>query len=482
MTAGDRPPGLRVLLHGRHVADLEETAPAAVQLSYTPQHLDDPRRVPLSLSLPPEAQPPDPAQAFRWIDGLLPGLSRVRTHWAGIFGAATPDPFDLLATSVGHDCAGAVQFCVEISDLADRPSGVQPLTGAEFEQIVAEVVEQPAMWGASPGPGGFSLAGVYPKTCLVRGSSGDWGRPYGAAASTHIVKPSPADVPQQAVSEFLSMRAALHAGVQAAPVELEIVADWPTLVVRRFDRAVNEIGDPVRLHQEDAHQACGGTRAIYQNAGGLSPGEIGALLRRHSIDPVGDGREFLRQLVWRWAVADTDGHAKNCAVLLHSGGGVKLAPLYDTWSVPTTYPAISREMTMAMWVGADGSLSAAERGGYWQAVAVELGLPGPTGTQIAAAVTGALADAAAAAVAALPDHAAVEPAADRFLALAEERAAASRPSAGSSRYPVNRYTVDRAGPRAPLPEPRPRCGADMPNARARCILPDDHRGPHRSRR
>lgn len=43
------------------------------------------------------------------------------------------------------------------------------------------------------------------------------------------------------------------------------------------------------------------------------------------------------------------------------------------------------------------------------------------------------------------------------------------------------YAV-RAAPRPPLPEPRPRCGAEMPNARASCILPDDHRGPHRSRR
>ena len=169
-----------VHLHGRHVADLLRSRDGKIELAYTDRYLDEDQRVPLSLSLPPSK--PDDAQAARWIDGLLPANPRVRDRWADLYGAATPAPFDLLSTRLGHDCAGSVQFCraSETSQLLALESGTQRLTVAGFADLIDEVSADPVGWGSSGNPlGGFSLAGAYPKVALVQEPDGHWSRPYG---------------------------------------------------------------------------------------------------------------------------------------------------------------------------------------------------------------------------------------------------------------------------------------------------------------
>lgn len=58
-----------------------------------------------------------------------------------MYGAATPAPFDLLSTRLGHDCAGSVQFCRagETSQLLALESGTRRLTAAEFADLIDEV-------------------------------------------------------------------------------------------------------------------------------------------------------------------------------------------------------------------------------------------------------------------------------------------------------------------------------------------------------
>ena len=102
--------------------------------------------------------------------GLLPGHPRVRSHWAAKHGAASAEPFDLLATKVGLECAGAVQFC-DPATMANtaQPGGVDWLTPAQTEEMVAEMVSQTTLWGRQRRRSAFSLAGAFAKTALVPG-------------------------------------------------------------------------------------------------------------------------------------------------------------------------------------------------------------------------------------------------------------------------------------------------------------------------
>lgn len=412
---------LVVLLHSRPVADLERGG-RGLRLSFRGEYLDDEARVPLSLSLPAETGPHRGDDVGRWIDGLLPGRREVRERWRDHYGAASASAFDLLSTRVGHDCAGAVQFSAESGEgaLWDRPRGVRWLSEEAFEDLILEMSRHPHWWGSSPSADGFSLAGAFPKTSLVRRGDGAWGRPYGTIPSTLILKPSTDDDPHQAVNEFLVMRTARHAGLACCDVELEVVAGCPVLIVSRFDRRTGGDGTVQRVHQEDLHQACGGGRSIYQSQGGLAPGEIAGFIKEHSAYPPRELEAFYHQLVYRWAAGDADGHAKNYTLLL-TADDARLAPLYDSWSQPVRDPRHAMSHRMAMWVGDDGRLLAGDDESYWKDAANALGVRPRAAVRILSAVKDRFADAAEQAVSELPDDGIVEQPAERFRSFARSR-------------------------------------------------------------
>ena len=417
MSPGER---LMVHLHSRHVADLLRSGDGRVRLAYTDRYLDEGQRVPLSLSLPPSK--PDDAQAARWIDGLLPSNPRVRDRWADLYGAARPTPFDLLSTRLGHDCAGAVQFCRpgETSQLLALESGNRRLTAAEFADLIDEVSADPVGWGSSGHPlEGFSLAGAYPKVALAREPDGGWSRPYGNIPSTHILKPSTDTYTRQAVNEFLALTAARHAGIAAAGAVLDFSGRCPALIVERFDRR-RDGSETTRIHQEDSQQAAGGNRHIYQRRGGLSPQEIAALFRRHAATPTAELRALLAHLVFRWLIRDADGHSKNVTLQL-TASDVRCSPLYDAWSLAAMNPAAEADMALAMWAVGTSSLAEAEQDGYWEHTSRALGLRPRVGRAVVEDIVARFPEAVRAAVSDLPDHHMVQETAERFLRLADGR-------------------------------------------------------------
>lgn len=471
---------LEVLLHGEHVGTLRRSR-ADIALAYTPRYLSSRTRVPLSLSLPLSApmQGADDAQAARWIDGLLPGNRKVRDRWAAIHDADSSAPFDLLSTPVGHDCAGAVQFCPPgyLEAISARAGGVRWLSSEEFDGEIAKVVEDPDGWGASGQAEGFSLAGAYPKICLVAGADGRWGRPHGGAPSTHILKPAPEESVTLPINEFLALRTAEHAGVVVCDARLLFVGDHPVLAVTRFDRARSHDGSMARVHQEDAHQAAGGDRHMYQAHGGLAPAEIADVLRRHASSPARELEMFLSQLAYRWLVRDPDGHAKNYTLSL-TAGDVRLAPLYDTWSLDVMAPGRDHEgRRPAMWPHDGTQNPDSDPVGYWKAMSKSLGLRSRTCAQAVRSIAERFSEASRQAAGELPDHPSVDEPAEQFLALAAKDRLPARSRRGAA--PATKRGAAQQQ-RAPLPEPRPRCGARMPISKTWCALPEGHNGPHRS--
>lgn len=283
------------------------------------------------------------------------------------FGAASTSPFDLLASPVGRDCAGAVRFCAEdgLPDLLTRPGGVEELSEGQIADRLRLLREDHASWLPMPRPGrldGFSLAGWQPKTAL-RYADGSWGRPHGDEATTHILKPAARpEMPDLDLVEHLTLAAARNLGLDAAVTWCQDFGPERALVVARYDRVEGPDGRVSRIHQEDMCQALRTPPALkYQSDGGPGPDVIARLIRGVASDPDADLRAFRDALIYGWLVVSPDGHAKNYALML-SRRQIRLAPLYDVCSVlPYAEPRSRPGVRMAMKIGEDYTIREADR-------------------------------------------------------------------------------------------------------------------------
>lgn len=397
---------LIVVIGGSPVGDLHRPPNGAVALTYRPGHLADPDPVPLSVSAPCREGPYD---VTAWIDGLLPDSEQVRVRWMRQFGAASTAPFDLLASPIGRDCAGAVRFCAEddLEGLLTRPGGVEELSEGQIAARLKLLREDHASWQPQPRPGrldGFSLAGWQPKTAL-RYADGSWGRPYGDEATTHILKPSARpEMPDLDLVEHLTMAAARNLGLDAAVTWCQDFGSERTLVVARYDRVERPDGVG-RVHQEDMCQALGIPPALkYQSDGGPGPDVIARLIKGVASDPDGDRRAFRDALIYGWLVASPDGHAKNYALML-SRRQVRLAPLYDVCSVlPYAEPPRLPGVRMAMKTGEDYTIREADKHPAAARLAALLGLEADETLARAHDLAAGLPDAITRAVDDLPDR------------------------------------------------------------------------------
>lgn len=380
------PDRLRVRVGGTDAAVVFR-AGADVSLAYDAGYLAHPDAVPLSLSLPMRVQPHAGAAVESWLDGLLPDLPADRERWRASAGAVSVDPLDLLATAIGDECAGAVQFepvepagaAAGARGRADRPSGLEPITAADLAAALRDLRDGSRFGGWRMDPlASFSLAGTMPKLALRR--SGDkWHRAVGDAPTSHILKPSVAIYPGQAIGEHLALATAQRLGIDAARTEVAVIGGVETLVVQRYDR-VRTAAEPAslaRVHQEDLCQALGRPAAQrFQRDGGPSPGDIASLLRAYSSNFAADVAALFRRLVYCWVIVANDAHAKNHALLHLPGGVCRLAPLYDTasWLPYTDLPAADVHLAMALGDGYEVGDGA--RIDDWQDMARTLGADG----------------------------------------------------------------------------------------------------------
>lgn len=395
------------MVGGSPVGDLHRSSTGAIALAYRPGHLAEPDPIPLSVSAPCREEPCD---VTAWIDGLLPDNEQVRVRWMRQFDAASTSPFDLLASPVGRDCAGAVRFCAEdgLPDLLTRTGGVEELSEGQIADRLRLLREDHASWQPQPRPGrldGFSLAGWQPKTAL-RCADGSWGRPYGDEATTHILKPAARpEMPDLDLVEHLTMAAARNLGLDAAVTWCQDFGPERALVVARYDRVEGPGGRVGRVHQEDMCQALGIPPALkYQSDGGPGPDVIARLIARVASDPDGDRRAFCDALIYGWLVASPDGHAKNYALML-SRRQIRLAPLYDVCSVlPYAEPRSLPAVRMAMKMGEDYTIREADRLPAAAMLASRLGLGVDETLTRAHDLAGGLPEAITRAVDDLPDR------------------------------------------------------------------------------
>jgi serine/threonine-protein kinase HipA len=319
-------------------------------------------------------------------------------RWARQF-HASPSPFSLLATPIGKDCAGAVQFATpEVAEqLLQRTGDVTWLTEDDVAQRLRELKDDSTAWLGRSFTGQFSLAGAQAKTALLF-QDGRWGVPSGATPTSHILKPAVAGFDDHDLNEHLCLDAARRAGLLVALTRVSRFGDESAIVVDRYDRL--QIDDRiVRVHQEDLCQALGvPPDRKYQNEGGPGPIQIVDLLRHAMPAHVADDAvwRFIDALVWNWLIAGTDAHAKNYSLLLASNQ-VRLAPLYDIASA-LPYGVHEKKLRLAMKIG--GHYDVFTYRNPWPRAAHELGVDTETLIDrvrgLAARTADAFADAAAA--------------------------------------------------------------------------------------
>ena len=350
---------LRVRVGGIDAAIISR-ARSGTSLAYDADYLAHPDAIPLSLSLPMRTQPHAGPAIENWLDGLLPDLPADRERWRASVGAASADPFDLLSTPIGAECAGAVQFehgaTARTGVLADRPSALEPVTDADLAAALRDLSDGARFGGWRTDPlASFSLAGTMPKLALRR-SGGRWHRAVGDEPTSHILKPSVGIYPGQAIGEHLALATARGLGIDAARTEVAVFGGVETLIVQRYDRVrgAAEGMSLARIHQEDMCQALGRPAALrFQRDGGPSPSDIAGLLHTHSSDVSVDVAALFRRLVYCWLIVANDAHGKNHALLHLPGGVCRLAPLYDTasWLPYTDVPAHDVHLAMALGDG-----------------------------------------------------------------------------------------------------------------------------------
>ena len=364
-------------------------------LSYDKDYASDRSATPLSSAFGLSSGGGYPSyRVANWLEGLLPDNDDVKRQWRRKFGIKGKSAMALLASPVGLDCPGAVQFCPvgDEEDAMARSGGVDWLSDDELVGLVSSLRDRDTTWhGEGHGSSGrFSLSGAQAKTALVI-ESGVWGIPGGTRPSTHIVKPAINDVryPDQALNEHLCLAAARNLGfVDAVRTDVADIGGIQCIVVTRYDRARSADGSVMRIHQEDMCQALGvRPRDKYQSDGGPTPADIAGAIRLRSSRPDRDAGRFLDALMYNWVIVGTDAHAKNYSFLLH-GGAVQLAPLYDVASMLPYLDnsAALRKTKLAMKIGRDYRVSKSDRKSAWYKTGEAMGFDGDAAVARAEAV------------------------------------------------------------------------------------------------
>jgi len=484
---------LAVLLGGRLAGMVRAGREGACWFSYDPGYAADRAAVPLSLSIPVEGGERDIAD---WMDGLLPARVEAREFWATQYGAASDDPMGLLATPIGWDCAGAVQFCASerLDEMASRTPTMAPLAEHEVESRLERLFRGMPPPAASGPMAPFSLAGAQAKTVLCKTPDGGWAAPDGGMPSTHILKVALPGYPDTDLVEHVCMDALRRAGIAAARTEIVAAGNQRAIAVERYDRSVGPGGAARRIHQEDLCQALGfPSRFKFQRNGGPSAFDIAGLLAR--VGTVRDAQRFYDALVCNWLLAADDAHAKNYSLLLSEGGEVALAPLYDVCSkAPWIPPEVGEGgISLAMQVGTAWSVSEADIPGPWRECAAEIGLDPDGALNRAVYLSRRLPEALAEAISGLAPQYADTPRVAALAALAEPRPAhgwgrqsgwQSPRAAESPADPIAEAVraVDPpapgAGPELPAGRKSTRCPHIGRRTRRRCNRPVGHRGPH----
>jgi serine/threonine-protein kinase HipA len=350
---------LNTFLNSRLVGQLRRASSGAISFQYDLSWIERPQAIPVSLSLPTREQEYTGAPVIAVFENLLPDNLSLRRRIAARSHAEGTDAYSLLG-AIGHDCVGALQFLP--LEAQPGPAGAidgVPLDNIEITDILNNLATAPL--GITEDESfRISIAGAQEKTALLLWN-GQWYKPRGTTATTHILKPSVGRLPNgidlthSVENEYLCLKILQGLGLAAANAEMATFGEKRVLVVERFDRLHTADKRLLRLPQEDCCQALSVPPSLkYESDGGPGVEDILHLLEG-SDDPLTDQRSFMKANIVFWLLGATDGHAKNFSVFLSPSGRFRLTPFYDVISAQPSVDAkqiLLKQFRLAMAVGA----------------------------------------------------------------------------------------------------------------------------------
>lgn len=334
-------------------------------LSYAEPWVADVQAYPLSPALPLVRPAADYASASikRFIEHLLPE-GRALDVAVAYNGLAKTNVFGLI-WALGAETAGALRFS---GDAATAQPGGEPILREiplqELDQRIAEREHVPlTVWD---GKVRMSVAGLQDKLLVYLDRPlQEGGRLFlvngQRLASTHILKPDTGNrqTPHLAVNEHFCMSLARRMKLPAAEVSL-LRTPRPVLVVRRFDREVDNVSGQPRVHRRhiiDACQACdlpvpykyernlGSAEAVRHIRDGVSFERLFGCAD-HTANKAATRLAMLRWALLQFLIGNSDAHGKNFSFFVRPGGLLEPTPWYDLVSV-LQYDGFDTELAMA---------------------------------------------------------------------------------------------------------------------------------------
>lgn len=255
-------------------------SPEEWHFTYQPDYLASSTLVPLSVALPPRADPYQGAAVRNWFCNLLPE-GGVRDAITARLRIPPKDDFALLA-AIGGECAGAVS----IQSPSPRAALPQEEEG-DLETLLYLQGEDAGegAWALLGTPLRLSLAGAQDKIAVIAEPDGRLRLPGSDELSTHILKPDSRRFRGLRDLEALGLALARTIGLAAAPSRPVDVMGRPALLIERYDRTTD--GSRIqRLHQEDFCQALGYPGEMkYESQGGPGLARCSALIRQLGLGP-----------------------------------------------------------------------------------------------------------------------------------------------------------------------------------------------------
>lgn len=285
---------------------------------------------PISISLPLQKQAFSPKRTKAYFESLLPeGFSRrAVAEWVKV----NEDDYISILECLGRECIGAIQVKKEEKE---EICGYSEISESEIEDLAKEgALKSTELLVESH----ISLGGATGKVGLYYDEKNKkWYKPFGTAASTHIVKQSHIRLEQLVLNEQLCMMTASKLNIDV-PESFIIRFDNTEeflYAIKRYDRLKKadgcEICSPYRLHQEDFAQALGIPASYkYESEDRQYLKKMFRLINDYSSNPIEDGLKLWDRVVFNYLIGNTDAHIKNYGILYSANfKSVRLAPAYD---------------------------------------------------------------------------------------------------------------------------------------------------------
>ncbi|MBV5327579.1 MAG: type II toxin-antitoxin system HipA family toxin [Chlorobium sp.] len=313
-----------------------------LSFAYSRDWLNTSNSIPLSQSLPLQAEAFDDRASRPFFAGLLPEGDK-RKLIAQTLHVSRQNDFALL-DGIGGECAGAVTLLEpgQTPQTPDNQGLVRWLDETELLHLLNEMPKRPMLAGEEGLR--LSLAGAQDKLPVVA-EGNRIGLPLFNSPSSHILKPVIAGVEGSVFNEGFCLALANALKLDTVKAEIRRISDRHYLLVERYDRQVTADGRLMRLHQEDFCQALSvAPEYKYQNEGGPDLSQAFELLRRATRPSAPQILKLLDFAIFNAMVGNHDAHGKNFS-LLYTTQGIVLAPCYDVLAT-AVYPNLTDKMAM----------------------------------------------------------------------------------------------------------------------------------------